>query len=143
MWPFTGYQGVETELSYCMCTNLYRIFLGNWPEVWVKMQEILWMLDENYGLVMTFDALNKELYMLHQGYQQGVSKHGVQLPWHVWIIQNEFPGCIGDEYLEGVECDCFYIGLKEEYQVMLAHKMEDMQLATYAELLKAMRQIEK
>ena len=35
------------------------------------LQEVLWMLDEHYGVVMTFDVLNKELYMLHQGYQEG------------------------------------------------------------------------
>ena len=107
------------------------------------LQEVLRMLDEHYGVVMTIDALNKELYMLCQGYQVDVSTYGVQLAQHVKIIQTEFPRCIRDEHLEGVKHDYFYKGLKEEYQVMLGHKMEDEWLATYAEVLKGVRQIEK
>ena len=41
------------------------------------LQEVLQMLDEHYRVVMMFDALNKELYMLHQGYQEGMSEYGV------------------------------------------------------------------
>ena len=81
--------------------------------------------------------------MLHQGYQEGMSEYGVWLAQHVWVIQNEFPRCIRDEHLEGVKCNHFYEGFKAEYQVMLAHKMEDRWLSTYAELFKAVRQIEK
>ena len=120
IWPFTGDQGAETEISYCTCTDLYRVFL----ESWLK-------------------ALNKELYMLCQCYQEGMSKYGVGLAWHVQIIQTEFARCTRGEHLEGVKHDHFYKGLKEEHQVMLAHKMEDKHLATYAELLKAVRQIKK
>ena len=54
-----------------------------------------------------------------------------------------FPDTSEKEHLEGVKHDHFYEGLKEEYQVMLAHKMEDEWQAMYAELLKAVRQIEK
>ena len=64
-----------------------------------------------------------------------------QLTWHVWIIQTEFPGHIRNEHLEGVKWECFHEGLKGEYQVMLAHKMEDEYPATYAKLLKAVSQI--
>ena len=81
--------------------------------------------------------------MFHQGYQEGMSEYGVQLAWHVQIIQTELHVHIRDEHLEGVKCDHFYEGLKEEYQVMLVHKIEDKQPATYAELLKTVRQIEK
>ena len=99
------------------------------------LQEQLQMLDKHYGVVMTFDALNKELYMLHQGYQEGMSEYGVWLALHVWIIQTDLPRHIRDEHLEGVKHDHFYEGLNEEYQVMLAHKMENEWSATYIELL--------
>ena len=79
--------------------------------------------------------------MLHQGYQEGMSKCGVWLAWHVWIIQTEFPGCIRDEHLGGVKQDHFYEALKDECQVRLAYKLEDECAATYAELLRAVRQI--
>ena len=49
------------------------------------------MLDKHYGVVMTFDALNKGLYMLHQGYQEVVYKYGVQLARPVRIILLSFP----------------------------------------------------
>ena len=81
--------------------------------------------------------------MLHQGYQEGMSEYGTRFAQHVQIIQTEFPRCIRNEHLEGLDCDHFYEGLKEEYQVILAHKMEDEQLATYAELLKAAMYMEK
>ena len=97
------------------------------------------MLDEHYRVVVMFDTLSKELYMVCQGYQEGVSKYGVQLAWYVQIIQTEFARCIRDEHLEGAKQDHFYEGLKEEYQVMLAHKMEDEHPATCAKLLKAVR----
>ena len=101
------------------------------------------MLDEHYGVVMTFDVLNKELYMLHQGYQEGMSEYGMWLAWHIWIIQTEFLRHIRDEHLERVKHDHSYEGPKEEYQEMLAHKTEDVWYATYAKLLKAVRQIER
>ena len=67
----------------------------------------------------------------------------VQHAWHVQIIQTKFPGCIRDKHLEGVKHNHFYEDLQEDYQVMLAHKMEDEWLATYDDLLKAARQIQK
>ena len=96
------------------------------------------MQDEHYRVVMMFDALNKELYTLHQGYQEGMSKYSVQLAWHIKIIQTKFPRRIREEHLEGLNQDCFYEVLKE-YQIMLAPQMEDRHLATYAKLLKAAR----
>ena len=126
---YQSLQGFPEELAQSLGTD-------------ATLQEVMQMLDEHYGVVMTFNALNKQLYMLHQGYQEGMSKYDVWLAWHVWIIQTEFPGCIIDEHLEGVKHDCFYEGLKEEYQVVLAHKMKDEWLATYTELLKAARQME-
>ena len=43
------------------------------------LQEVLQVLDDHYGVVMTFNALHKELYMLLQGYQEGMSEYGIQL----------------------------------------------------------------
>ena len=56
-------QSVETKLSSCSYTNLYRVFPGNWPKVWedATLQKVLQMLDEHYVVVMTLNALNKEL----------------------------------------------------------------------------------
>ena len=92
---------------------------------------------------MTFNALNKELFMLHQGYQEGMSEYGVWLAHHVWVIQTEFPRWRSDEHLKGVKQGHFYEGLKEGHQVMLVHKMEGKHPATYTKLLKAVRQIKK
>ena len=126
-WSLLGFPG---ELAQCLGKD-------------ATLQEVLWMLDEHYRVVMMFDAMNKELYMLHQGYQEGMSEYGVWLAWHVWIIQTEFPRCIRDEHLEGVKHDHFNKGLKEDNLLILGHKMEDEHPATYAELLKAASQIEK
>ena len=35
---------------------------------------VLWMLDEHYGVMMTFDALSKELYSLKQGTGENVAE---------------------------------------------------------------------
>ena len=32
--------------------------------------DVLWMLDEHYGVMMTFDALSKELYFLKQEWER-------------------------------------------------------------------------
>ena len=36
--------------------------------------DVLWMLDEHYGIMMTFDALSKELYSLNQGMEENVAE---------------------------------------------------------------------
>ena len=37
----------------------------------------LWMLDEHYGMVMTFNILSKELYSLKQGMGENVAEFRV------------------------------------------------------------------
>ena len=40
---------------------------------------ILQMLDEHYGMMMTFDTLSKELYSLRQGSRENMAKFKVRL----------------------------------------------------------------
>ena len=54
--------------------------LGNIPKT----------LDEHYGVVMTFDALSKELYSLRQGMGENVAKFRVCLSQQVQILQTEY-----------------------------------------------------
>ena len=48
------------------------------------------MLDEHYGVVMTFDALSKELYSLKQGMGENMAEFGVCLSQQVQILQMEY-----------------------------------------------------
>ena len=58
------------------------------------------MLDEHYGMVMTFDALSEELYSLKQTSGQNVAEFGVQLSQQVQILQLEYLGRIQQEHVE-------------------------------------------
>ena len=53
------------------------------------LNDILQTLDEHYGVVMTFDALSKELYSLKQGSGEDMAKFGVCLPQQIQILQSE------------------------------------------------------
>ena len=79
------------------------------------LNDVLWVLDEHYGMVMTFDTLSKELYSLKQGSGENVAKFRVHLSWQVQILQSEYPGRIQLECMEEMKCDCFYVGLNPEY----------------------------
>ena len=68
------------------------------------------MLDEHYGVVMTFDVLNKEHYSLKQGMEENVSEFRVCLSQQVQILQMEYPGRIQQEHVEEVKWDHFYEG---------------------------------
>ena len=95
------------------------------------------MLDEHYCVVMTFNALSKELYSLRQGMGENVAEFGVHLSQQVQILQTEYPSRIQQEHVEEVKWDCFYKGLSPEYQWMLAHKVDGENPVTYSELLLA------
>ena len=58
------------------------------------LANVLQTLDEYYGIVMTFDALSKELYSLKQGSRENVAKFGVHLLQQVQILQSEYLGRI-------------------------------------------------
>ena len=78
--------------------------------------DVLQMLDEQYGVMMIFDTLGKELYSLKQGMGENVAEFGVCLSQQVQIVQMECPGRIQQEHVEEVKWDCFYKGLSPEYQ---------------------------
>ena len=66
----------------------------------VTLTDILQTLDEHYGVVMTFDALSKELYSLKQGSGENVAEFRVHLSQQVQILQLEYPGRIQQEDME-------------------------------------------
>ena len=53
---------------------------------------VVWTLDKHYGVMMTFNTLNKELYSLKQGMGEHVAEFGVCLSEQVQILQMEYPG---------------------------------------------------
>ena len=79
------------------------------------LDDVLWMLDEHYGIVMIFNALSKELYSIKQGTGENVAEFGVCLLQQVQILQNKYPSRIQQEHVEEVKCDCFYKVLNPKY----------------------------
>ena len=77
---------------------------------------VLLMLDKHYGVMMTFNALRKELYSLKQGMGENMAEFRVCLSQQVQILQMEYPGRIQQKHVEEVKQDCFYKGLSPEYQ---------------------------
>ena len=47
------------------------------------LTNVLWALNEHYGVVMTFDALSKELYSLKQTSRENVAEFKVHLSQQV------------------------------------------------------------
>ena len=99
------------------------------------LNDILQMLDEHYGIVMTFEALIKEFYSLKQGSEGNVADFGVCLSQQVQIVQSEYPGRIQPEHMEEMKPDHFYEDLNPKYQQMLAHKLDGEHLTGYSNLL--------
>ena len=52
--------------------------------------DVLWTSDEYYGVMMTFDALSKELYSLMQGMGENVAEFRVCFSQQVQIFQTEY-----------------------------------------------------
>ena len=88
------------------------------------LSDVLQMLDEMHGVVMTFDTLMKELYFLKQGSGKNVAEFGVCLSQQLQILQSEYLGSVQPEHVEKMRPDCFYEGLNPKYQWMLAHKVD-------------------
>ena len=63
--------------------------------------DVPWMLDEHYGIMMTFDALSKELYSLKHGMGENIAEFGVCLLQQVQILQTEYPSRIQQKHVEG------------------------------------------
>ena len=104
---------------------------------------VLWMLDEPYGVMMTINALSSELYSLRQGTGENVAEFRVCLSQQVQILQTEYPSRIQQKHVEEVKCDCFYEGLSPEYWWMLAHKVNEENPVTFSELLLAAQKLER
>ena len=47
------------------------------------LNDVLWMLDEHYSVIMMFNALSKELYSLKQGLSQNIAEFRVHLSQQV------------------------------------------------------------
>ena len=107
------------------------------------LSDILQMLDENYGVVMMFNTLIKELYSLKQGSGGNVAEFGVHLTQQVQILQSEYLGRIQPKHMEEMKCDCFYEGLGPKNQWMLAHKVDGKNPAGYSDLLLAVQKLER
>ena len=79
------------------------------------LNDVLKMLEKYYGMVMTFDALSKELYCLKQGSGKNIATFGVCLSQEVQILQLEYPGMIQKEHIEEMKPDHLYEGLNPKY----------------------------
>ena len=64
------------------------------------LTDVLQMLDEHYGMMMTFNTLSKENYSLKQDSGENVAKFKVCLLQQVQILQSE---CLRRIQLEHVE----------------------------------------
>ena len=115
-------------------------FMGNLVRSSCKdatLSDILKTLDEHYGVIMTFNALSKELYSLKQGLSQNISEFRVHLLWQVQILHSEYPGRIQLEHMEEMKCDHFYEDLNPTHQQMSAHKVDGEHPASHSNLLLA------
>ena len=106
------------------------------------LNDVLQTPDEHYGVVMTFDALNKELYSLKPGSGENMTEFGVHLSQQVQILQLEYLGRIQQEHIEEMKRDHFYEGLNPKYRQMLAHKVDGEHPAGYSVLLLAAWKLE-
>ena len=109
----------------------------------VPLSDVLQMLDKDYGVIMTFDTLSKELYSLKQGSGENIAEFGVHLSQQVQILQSEYPGRIQPEHVEELKHDHFCEGLNPEYQQMLAHKVDGEHPASYSNVLLAAWKLER
>ena len=107
------------------------------------MGNILQMLDEHFGVLMTFNALSKELYSLRQGRGENVAEFRVCLSQEVQMLQTEYPAKIQQEHVGEVKWGPFYKGLSPEYQWMLANKVNGENPVTYSKCLLATWKLER
>ena len=108
-----------------------------------SLGDVLWTLDEHYGVMMTFNALSKEHYFLKQGMGENMAQFGVCLSQQVQILQAECPGRMKQQHMEEVKQDHFYESLSPEYQCMLAHKVDGKSPVTYSKLVLAAQKLER
>ena len=77
--------------------------------------DVLWMLDEHYGIMMTFDTLSMEFYSLKQEVRENVAEFGVHLSQQVQMHQMEYPSRIQQDHVEKMKQGCYFEGLNPEY----------------------------
>ena len=107
------------------------------------LNDILQTLDENYGLIMRFKALSKELYSLKQGSSKNIAEFTVHLLQQVQIHQTVSPGRIQLEHVEDMKHDHSMRVLIPNTSKMLAHKVDGDHPASYSDLLLAKGKLEK
>ena len=86
-------------------------------------------------MVMTFNALSKELYSLKQRSSENVAEFRVCLLQQVQILQLEYLGRIQQEHMEEIKQDHFYKALNPKYWCMLAQKVDGEHPTGYSDLL--------
>ena len=131
-------------LPYVFC-SLQR-FLGGLALSWgedATLSDVLQMLDEHYGVVMMANALCKELYSCKQGLGENVAEYRMHLLQQVQIFLLQYPGRIWPKHIVEMKCDQFYEGLNLEYQLLLAHKVDDENPAGHSNLLLAAWKLER
>ena len=101
------------------------------------------MLGKHYGVIMTFNALSKELHSLKQGSSKNIAEFRVHLLQQVQILQSGYPGRIQPEHMKEMKCDHFYEGLNPKYLWMLAHKVDGEHPASYSDLLLVAQKLER
>ena len=104
---------------------------------------VLQMLDEHYGMVMTFKTLSKELYCLKQGSRENVAVFRVCLLQQFQMLQLEYLGRIQQEHIEEMEQNHSHKGLNSEYWHMLAKEIDGEHPASYSDLLLASQKLER
>ena len=129
LYVFQLLQGFPGDLARCLGED-------------ATLANILQMLDEQYGMVMTFNVLNKELFPLKQGSRENMAGFRVHLLQQVQILQSEYLGRIQQEHMEEMKWDCFYEGLNPKYWCMLAQKVDGEHPASYFNLLLAAQKLE-
>ena len=113
------------------------------PGTNATLNDVLQILDEHYGMVMTFDTLSKELYSLKLEAGENVAKLGVWLLQQIQILESEYPGWISQEHIEKMKWDHFYEGLNPKYWWMLTHKVDGEHPTRYSNLLLAAQKLER
>ena len=94
--------GLRWPAFAAICLPLITGFLGDLARSLgedASMNDILQMLDEHYGVVMTLDTLSKELLSLKQGTGGNVAKFGMHLSQQLQIFQWEYPERIQLEHI--------------------------------------------
>ena len=109
----------------------------------VTLGNILQMLDEHYGVMMTFDTLSMEIYSLKQGMGENVAELGVCLSQQVQILKIEYPSRFQQKHVEKLKWHHFYEGLSPKSEQMLAHKVSGENPVTYSKLFLAAQKLER